>query len=368
VVPRDEHNPIVLRSDSHVLQILNKGREISALVVYPCVCDPELWFSHSRSYTLRRNSAQAEPFDPPQVHLTLDGNTLDTYKIPCSASGVTYTIPVAFDQFLAAISLTGAHEVTAKARRDRVVELLKDELQILDTIPTGSIIRGTALRRHADLDLIVVLHYSKHVKGKTPKQLLEDVREVLAGSSKIVKKNGQAVTLYFTKWPNVDVVPASVTYNDNQTVKHYSVPDMVRNRWLITRPRAHNSSVAKASESKRSLIRMIKAWNHAHSELMSSYHIEVLVLSMPDVDAAKWPFEIYYFFDKASETIDQPLYHPNGTPGQVDDYLDYSTRRALKERLVDARNRADFARLTTSAAEAFRLYRVIFGDDFPAYG
>jgi hypothetical protein len=174
------------------------------------------------------------------------------------------------------------------------------------------------------------------------------------------------VTLYYKSWPNVDIVPATRVTNDDDTVNYYEIPDMTNNRWLQSRPRAHNTAIADASERQRELIRMIKTWNRAHSELMQSYHIEVLVLSLPDVTLT-WPAEIRYFFEQAVARLHTPLFHPNDTPGRVDEYLDWSTRVAVKERLERARNRARIAE-QASAERAIELYRVIFGDKFPAYG
>jgi hypothetical protein len=292
---------------------------------------------------------------------------LDTESHPWFAEIMAYTLPVSFDRFIEAISLTGKHEDTAEARRKRLVALLEASFTILDTIPTGSIIRETALVGHADLDIMVVLHYGKHIKDKTPRRVLEDVREALEGYSRIVKKNGQAVTLYYSSWPNVDIVPACRITNDDGSVNYYEIPDMTRNRWLRSRPRSHNSAMAAASERQRELVRMVKTWNREHSGLMQSYHLEVLTLSLPDVTQG-WPFEIHYFFDHAVQLIDLPLYHPNGTPGRVDDYLDQETRQAVKQRLERARDRASAAKRTNDVEEAIRLYRVIFGGKFPAYG
>jgi len=278
-----------------------------------------------------------------------------------------YTLPVSFDRFLEAISLSGKHEDTAESRRERLVSLLEKSFTILDTIPTGSIVRETALIGQADLDIIAVLHHGKHIKDKSPKQVLENVREALSGYTRMVKKNGQAVTLYYDSWPNVDIVPAGRVVNDDGTIKHYRIPDTTRGRWLQSRPRAHNKAMAGASARQRELVRMIKTWNHEHSELMQSYHIEVLVLSLPNVTQG-WSFEVHYFFDHAVEMIDSPLHHPNGTPGQVDDYLDDETRTAVKDRLKRARDRTGAAQGTSDAEESIRLYRMVFGDKFPAYG
>lgn len=86
-----------------------------------------------------------------------------------------YTVAISFDKFREHIELSGDHRETATARKDRVVSLLKNDFEILDAFATGSIPRFTAVRGHADLDVMVVLHYGKHIKDKTPLAVLQQV-------------------------------------------------------------------------------------------------------------------------------------------------------------------------------------------------
>ncbi len=72
------------------------------------------------------------------------------------------------DGLLEEIAIDGSLMDTANTRRDRIVELLKDEFTILEAFPTGFLVRGTALSGHADVDVIVALHYGKHIEGKEP--------------------------------------------------------------------------------------------------------------------------------------------------------------------------------------------------------
>lgn len=281
-----------------------------------------------------------------------------------------YTVATSIDRFLTNISLRGSHEATAEARRKHLVELLERKLEILDTISTGSIVHDTGLIGAADLDIIAVLHYGKHIKDRTPKAVLQSVRDCLGDASAIVKKNGQAVTLYYKSWPNVDVVPASRIKNNDGSISHYDIPDMDRGVWIETRPRTHNNAMAAASARRRALIRMVKTWNRAHSELMQSFHISVLVLTLPEITQS-WPYEIMYFFEKAVAAIDDPIYHPGGKTTRADSYLDTATRREIKERLRSAHSWAAGAFSAIARQderEAIRLYGLLFGGKFPAYG
>ena len=80
---------------------------------------------------------------------------------------MAYTVDAAFDAFYEQINLSGDHRDTANARKERIVSLLKGDFEILDAFSTGSIPKFTALKGRADLDVMIVLHYGKHIKDKT---------------------------------------------------------------------------------------------------------------------------------------------------------------------------------------------------------
>ena len=280
-----------------------------------------------------------------------------------------YTIPASFVKFLENITV-GDQSATATGRRDSVVALLEKKLEVVEAFPTGSLVRRTALRGHADVDVIVALHYSKHIQGKTPGQVLQLVQSALSDyNAKIVKRNGQAVTLYFTTWPNVDVVPASQAAS-NGVVVHYNIPDSVKGTWLSTNPAGHDSRVSAMTLEGRQMVRMIKAWNHSHSEFMRSFHIETLVLKV--AATGDWTWELYNYFKSAAESLSQPLFHPDSLNGRVDEYLGQNEREALRSRLIDARDRTNVAWTIDyrkeDPKEAIRQLGIVFGDYFPPYG
>jgi SMODS domain-containing protein len=286
-----------------------------------------------------------------------------------------YTVPASFNKFVENISLTGDHKETATARKDRVVSLLSNSFTILDGFATGSVPRGTALKTVADLDVMVVLHWSKHIKAKSPKQVLQDVRDALAEYRTNVRKNGQAVTLYYDSWPNVDIVPVSRTTNDDGSVNHYNVPNMNSDRWLQSRPRRHSNNIeAKANYCGayfKPLIRIIKQWNQAHSDLMEPYHIEVLCLKVFNVAISDYSWSVFQFFDGAATLVRSRLAYEDGF---ADDYLaDEDDRAKVLDRIETARDKARTAWYLTYEGRddhegAIEVWRQILGDKFPAYG
>lgn len=284
------------------------------------------------------------------------------------------TVNAAFDGFYNAINLSGDHRTTANARKDRIVELLKKDFEIVDAFSTGSIPKLTAIRNRADLDVMTVLHFGKHIRGKTPAQLLQEVQTSLSGYSTRVRRNGQAVTLTFQTWPNVDIVPVSRTVNDDGTVNYYEVPDSVRGSWLKSRPRKFANEIdAKASEcgeNFRRIIKMIKHWNYIHSEYLTGYHIEVLALRIFSGKLTDVPWDVFQFFENARTLAAASLWHELSF---ADEYLSATDRTEAVRRLTTAAEKARNAwALTYGAASDHRgaidIWKQIFGDAFPSYG
>lgn len=285
-----------------------------------------------------------------------------------------YTVAASFDKFHENINLSGDHRSTANGRRDDIVATLGKSFEIVEAFSTGSVPKYTALRSHADLDVMVALHYSKHIKYKTPTQVLQSVRDALAEWRTSVRRNGQAVTLAYKTWPCVDIVPVSRVVNDDGTVSHYNVPDSNTDTWIKSKPKDLAASIeAKSTEcgyNFRRIIKMIKHWNRVHSSYLQSYHIEVLALKVIYGNADNTPWEVFQFFENARKLLESPLWHDTGF---ADDYLSLPDRLEVLKRFNTAISKSRDAWHKTYGSNsdhkgAIEIWRQIFGSDFPAYG
>lgn len=285
-----------------------------------------------------------------------------------------YTVAVSFDQFYNNINLAGNHRETANTRRERIVSLLEKDFTIIESFATGSIPRFTAVSGYADVDVIVVLHYTKHIKDRLPSQVLKAVRDSLGEYETRVRRNGQAVTLTYKTWPNVDIVPASRVVNDAGEVTAYNIPDMNREEWLSARPKRHSQNIenrgSNCGAAFRKIIKMAKWWNHQHSSFLQSYHIEVIAINTFTVPLNEMSWDVFQFFDKAHTLAGSLLWHDGSF---ADAYLDYSSRQEVLKRLATARDLAREAWYATDGSNddhetAIRKWRQIFGNKFPAYG
>lgn len=285
-----------------------------------------------------------------------------------------YTVEGAFDAFYENINLGGDHRETANKRRDDIINTLGKTFSIVEAFSSGSIPKYTALKNHADLDVIVALHHGKHIDGKTPTQVLQSVRDALAEWRTGARKNGQAVTLYYRTWPNVDIVPVSRVVNEDGSISHYNVPDSNTDTWIASRPKSHAACIEKKSSdcgyNFRRIIKMIKHWNKVHSDYLQSYHIEVLALKVFESNLNDTPWSIFQFFEKARPLLASNLWHELGF---VDSYLSWSDRTEALKRFDTAiyKSRSAWHKTYDKNNDhkgAIEIWRQMFGDKFPAYG
>lgn len=281
-----------------------------------------------------------------------------------------YTAAVSFDKFIDNISVSGSLSETANSRSQSIVNLLNKDFSILEAFPLGSLVSGTALKGYADADVMLVLHYGKHIEGKSPTQVLQNVRDKLSEyNTRMAKKNGQAVTLYFKTWPNVDIVPAARVF-DNGQLYCYRIPNMNDNTWIETRPKIHVQNMARISASKTNLVKMIKEWNRKHSSYLSSFHIEVMALSYDDF-YEDYAWHVFKFFEHMSERIQYKIPSPAGLGGYVDDYLSYSDRQVAKQRIgaaLSASRTAWSDSYNKKDKDSIEGFGRMFGERFPSYG
>lgn len=287
---------------------------------------------------------------------------------------MAYTVPTSFDIFYENINLSGDYREIANKRRDNIVSTLNKSFDILEAFSTGSIPKYTALKNKADLDVIVAIHYGKHIQGKSPSEIIKDVRDKLSQWRTGARKNGQAVTLYYETWPNVDIVPVSQAIDDQGNVLYYNVPDSNTNTWIQSNPKSHASEIeTKSSEcghNFRRIIKMIKHWNAAHGNYLQSYHIEVLAIKVFNSNLNDIAWNIFQFFEKARPLLTGSLWYGFGF---ADEYLSISDRNEILKRFDTAigLSRAAWAKTYGTSNDhkgAIQTWKVIFGDKFPSYG
>jgi len=289
------------------------------------------------------------------------------------------TILESFKTFKSNLEITNLQAETVSTRQQSVRAAAESGLDVSDSFLSGSYSRQTLIAplNQADIDIIVVLdpkHFHNY-NGQNGGQagLLDLLKRVLKKTypnTPDISRNGQAVTIQFTDFV-IDVVPAF-----NRQGGGYLIPNSITQAWLSTDPKKHVQIWSEANQGHNGdlvpLIKMLKAWNRTTSTFLRSFHLETMVLQILNVTISDYPSGARYIFDKGRDYVTKKNPDPAGYGDDVGGYLntDEKVKNAVS-RFETAYNRAlkaeDLAR-RGYVADAVGVWRMVFGDYFPAYG
>jgi hypothetical protein len=183
-------------------------------------------------------------------------------------------------------------------------------------------------------------------------------------------RDGQAITIKFSDFM-VDVVPAFNRQNGG-----YLIPDPRNKSWIQTDPKTHIQQWIESNKYHEGrlvpFIKMIKAWNRAHSWRFESFHLEAVVRqTFAYTKIVNYADASLHFFKNAYNNI--TVADPAGYGGSLSGYLtgNPAVLTAVYTSLSSAAQKADEAIAFNSAGsneKAIGKWGVIFGDFFPSYG
>ncbi len=292
------------------------------------------------------------------------------------------TVAQAFTEFAEKLKPTAAQEETIAARRASVESFLvaaypSDSLMpLLQTRVIGSAGRKTLIRPVDDIDVFAVFD-DREVWGQyrnDSKQLLYRVREALDGYNvKAVGSRGQAVRLFYADGLNVDITPAFPFYNSifrNQ--EGYVIP-YGDGKWIRTDPYEHHDFMAMRNQALKNhlkpLVRLLKRWNRVHSSRLKSFHLEMTTQDTFGVLSGNMRLNLVFFFREAGRHLH--VKDPAGYSGDLAASLTRKQQDDIKQSFasaLDHAKRAQDADESGEVEEALRQWRIVFGDEFPAYG
>lgn len=290
------------------------------------------------------------------------------------------TIEGAFSTFKLNLEITGLQKSTVSTRQQNVREAIDKELFVEDSFLTGSYSRSTMIAplKEADIDIFVVLDskYYRQYNGQNGGQagLLDLLKRTLKKTypqTPDISRNGQAVTITFTDFI-VDVVPAF-----NRQGGGYLIPNSISQKWISTNPKKQNEMWTEENQTHNGdlvpLIKMTKCWNKTINSYFGSFHLEVMVLNiLHPVKISNFPSGVRFFFDRARNYVTKKNPDPAGYEDDVGLYLN------TQQKIDDAVSRLETAYKRSLKAEdyasryntidAIDMWRLIFGNYFPAYG
>lgn len=288
---------------------------------------------------------------------------------------MSITTAQAFSEFVAKISPTDAQKAEISAKRSRTEGYLREsfpsshDLPLKRVILIGSADRGTLIRPVDDVDVMAefvnkddVFEKYRYASG----QFLQLIRRALNAKTSIKKigARGQAVRLFYTSGPHVDIAPVF-----KWSGAGYALPSGTGG-WITTDPEEqaqwYSQRKSRVGHNLTTVVKLTKRWNNVHSRHFASYHLEVMVGSMFATVGANHREAMRSFFQWAPNCI--RVSDPAGHSGGLDDYLTPLDRNALTSRLHQALDRANSAleaERKGDHAKAKRLWRVELGDEFP---
>jgi len=187
---------------------------------------------------------------------------------------VAFTTAQAFNEFATKLVPTPVQATMIASRRATIERQLRDafgpasDLPVVDVRTIGSLDRGTIIRPLHDIDVMAVFDGSAWrkrywVTGSQP--FITRVRNALdLGGATIVGTRGQAVRIFCTTGPMVDVAPVFPLSGGG-----YYLPSGTGG-WITTDPGFHkrwiNEQNAKLDHHLKPFARLIKRWNRVHNE------------------------------------------------------------------------------------------------------
>jgi hypothetical protein len=290
------------------------------------------------------------------------------------------TVKQSFKKYASNLELTDRQQETVSNCRQNVTNTLAKVLTLHpDEKPKviGSWDRYTLTRylSEADVDVMVILHYSKHKEwdsaaGTTAaldkfKQILQDKYPKTT-----MRRDTNCVTMALSNF-RLDVVPAFKHVNG-----YYRIPDTSRGKWVSTNPFKFADLMSQVntnmSSSFKPLIKMVKGWNRDEGWPIKSFHLESIMYYRYSAYTQDYTYSsmLAMFFKHLPSYLRVACYDPV-TNDRLDGYLDGGNRRqtAIAKAEQAAKLSAQAFEYEDSNPEAaIKIWKVLLGEFFPAYG
>lgn len=285
------------------------------------------------------------------------------------------TTAQAFTQFLSDITATDYQKTSIiDSRKSGVDRDLGDAFPSTSDMPYwGSILMGSAskntiIRPLDDVDVLAVFSNENQAWNKYWNDsygFIYRVRDAYKGYHiQQVGTRGQAVRVFYENGGHVDVAPVFLQGNDI-----YHLPNG-SGGWLLTAPTVANDWFTEQNRTLSyqlaPLVRLLKAWNRAHSKRMRSFHLETVAASIFSSLGSNHRDALQKFFEWAPNHL--YVNDPGGHGGDLSSYLTWNARQDLLNALSSAEGRARKANEAEARGdheEAKRLWRIILGSNFP---
>jgi hypothetical protein len=290
-------------------------------------------------------------------------------------------ISQAFDDLQKAVNASPDAVKEARRRRDLFRDAFASDADVTETVPSGSLARGSQKDPIHDVDVIVIFDPAEHPDwgepGASAGDALDHVQSrvhVLLGVSdgtfakevRLAQTRNHSVKCWLDDPEDENAFTVDVTPALRQEGETLLIPEKESSDWVSTAPELLIRLVgARHSSWNRfvPLVRDLKRWGADQQTEMKSLLLEVLALHhLPEGER---PEALARFFTAAAVAVLQPVEDPAGLCGEIQPDLDRAAAAQHFTKAAESAWRAVEAEGRGDTDHAACLWRTVFGDIFP---
>jgi predicted nucleotidyltransferase len=294
----------------------------------------------------------------------------------------------AFDTHQTAVNAAPDSVREARRRRNFFCDAFGKQPDVTETVPSGSLARGTQRDPIHDVDLIIVFRQEDHPDWDTSSGSAEAALEYTRGQVTSLLGVTAGTLAQEVRLAHLRTHVVKCFLDDPEDKNAFTVEVMPALRrpegglripergndagWVTADPEFLMSEVAARHREWRSfapMVRAIKKWKDVAGLDMKSLTGEILALNcLPAPQPGQMltrPVALQQFFTAAASAVMNGVTDPAGWCGEIQPELDRAAARAALLEAADVAARAVVAEQRDDQDAAVCLWRSVFGPDFP---
>jgi hypothetical protein len=280
----------------------------------------------------------------------------------------------AFDVLLSRLTPSGVEVVASSSHRISVLDSLKTNYSVVSFFRSGSFGAGTSIRYHSDVDYFASLGGPVNGSSATLRLLRDSLKKRFPSTPIEVDSPAVVVEFGTNGSEKYEIVPAHFETTTPEGAGQYWIPDPTGG-WMLSSPDSHTKYVRTLDQLRgdrvRPLIRLLKAWKYYNELDISSFYLEMAVVTyvkkVPNINPLVYSEDLSFVLQFIADLRD--LSDPTGTASYVTPFSPGSdTVRAKQVLAADIKTSISALRAQYQGDEnqAFAYWNALFMEKFPS--